>query len=86
MLSFTRGPVPESARLPDGSIDHSQVPDFIPAVDGDHSVGRIWSADVIPPDGSERVEVITVYGDDLTTVVGRMFLEEGFVPLDPRTR
>lgn len=81
VLSFTRGPVPESARLPDGSIDHSQVPDFIPAADGDHNVGWIWSADVIPVDGEERAEVVTVYADDLTTVVGRMFPDVGFVPL-----
>lgn len=80
-LSFTRGPVPESARLPDGSIDRSQVPDFIPAADGDHNVGWIWSADVIPPEGEASVEVVTVYADDLITVVGRMFPEVGFVPL-----
>ncbi len=80
-LTFTRGPVPDSARLPDGSIDHSQVPDFIPAVDGDRNVGWIWSADVLPADGQERVEIITVHADDLTTVVGRMFPDVGFVPL-----
>lgn len=81
MLNFTRGPVPESARLPDGSIDRSQVPDFIPAADGDHNVGWIWSADVIPPDGEERVQVVTVYADDLTSPVGRMFPDVGFVAL-----
>lgn len=80
-INFTRGPVPDSARLPDGSIDHSQVPDFIPAVDGGGNVGWIWSADVLPPDGEERVEAVTVYADDLTTVVGRMFPDVGFVPL-----
>lgn len=85
MLNFTRGPVPESARLPDGSIDRSQVPDFIPAADGDHNVGWIWSADVIPPEGEASVEIVTVYADDLTTVVGRMFPEVGFVPLGSET-
>ncbi|MDQ3690321.1 MAG: hypothetical protein M3406_09870, partial [Chloroflexota bacterium] len=80
-LSFTRGPVPDSARLPDGSVDHSQIPDFIPAADGDRNVGWIWSADVLPADGDERVEIITVYADDLMTVVGRMFPAVGFVPL-----
>lgn len=80
-LAFTRGPVPDSARLPDGSIDHSQVPDFIPAVDGDRTVGWIWSADILPADGQDRVEVVTVYADDLMTVVGRMFPDVGFVPL-----
>lgn len=81
VLSFTRGPVPDSARLPDGSIDHSQVPDFIPAVDGDRNVGWIWSADAMPADGEERVEVVSVYADDLTTVIGRMFPGVGYVPL-----
>ena len=81
VLSFTRGPVPESAQLPDGSIDNSQVPDFIPATDGDRNVGWIWSADVLPAEGEELVEVVTVYADDLTTVVGRMFPDVGFIPL-----
>ena len=44
---FTRGPVPESARLADGSIDLSQVPDFIPAAGETDTVGWIWSADVL---------------------------------------
>lgn len=80
-ISFTRGQVPESARLPDGSIDLTQVPDFIPAADGDRDVGWIWSADVFPPPGEEHVEVVTVYADDLTTAVGRIFPSVGFVPL-----
>lgn len=80
-ISFTRGPVPEAARLPDGSIDLSQVPDFIPA-DGDNGiVGWVWSEDVLPPLGEERAEVVTVYADDLTTVIGRMYPNVGFVPL-----
>ncbi|MDQ3688977.1 MAG: hypothetical protein M3406_02880 [Chloroflexota bacterium] len=32
--ALTRGPIPEPARLADGSIDLSQIPDFIPAADG----------------------------------------------------
>lgn len=80
-LSFTRGTVPESARLADGSIDLSQVPDFIPAVDGNRTVGWIWSADVLPPADEDRAEIVTVYADDLTTVVGHMFPDVGFVPL-----
>lgn len=80
-VDFTRGPVPDSARLPDGSIDLSQVPDFIPAAGDDGNVGWIWSADVMPAPGEEHVEIVTVYADDLTTVVGRMFPDVGFVPL-----
>ncbi len=80
-INFTRGPVPDSARLQNGNIDLSQVPDFIPAVGGDRNVGWIWSADVLPPPGEDRVEIVTVYADDLTTVIGRMFPSVGFVPL-----
>ncbi len=80
-INFTRGPVPDSARLQNGNIDLSQVPDFIPAVDGDHNVGWIWSADVLPPPGEDRIEIVIVYADDLTTVIGRMFPSVGFVPL-----
>lgn len=80
-ISFTRGPVPDSARLSDGSIDLAQVPDFIPAAGDEGNVGWIWSADVLSPPGEDRVEVVTVYAGDLTTVVGRMFPDVGFVPL-----
>lgn len=80
-ISFTRGPLPDSARLPDGSVDQSQVPDFIPATYGDRNVGWIWSADVLPPPGEDLVEIVTVYADDLSTVIGHMFPSVGFVPL-----
>ncbi len=80
-LAFSRGPVPDSARLPDGEIDLSQVPDFIPALDGDRQAGWIRAADVLPPQGQARAEIIPVYGDDLVTVIGRMYPDAGFVPL-----
>ncbi len=80
-LGFTRGPVPESAHRADGSIDLSRVPDFIPAAGEHGDVGWIWSADVLPPPGEEHPTVITVYGDDLVTVVGHMHPGVGFVPL-----
>lgn len=79
--AFTRGPVPESARKADGSIDLSQVPDFIPAAGENGNVGWIWSADVLPPPGEAAVEIVTVYADDLVTPVGRMYPDVGFVPL-----
>lgn len=80
-VEFTRGPMPDSARRADGSIDLSEVPDFIPAVDGDRNAGWIWSADVLPVFGEERTEIVTVYADDLTTVVGQMFPDVGYVAL-----
>lgn len=77
---FSRGPVPESARLADGSIDLSQVPDFIPAAGETGNVGWIWSADVLPPPGNAAVEIVTVFADDLVTPIGRMYPNVGFVP------
>jgi len=59
----------------------SQVPDFIPAADDDGTAGWIASADVLPPPGEARSEIITVFADDLITVVGHMYPEVGFVPL-----
>ena len=83
----TKGPVPESARRPDGTIDLSQVPDFIPALDGDEQVGWIARDDAFPAEGRERPEQIEVYGDDLRTVIGHHIAGRGFVPLgvDPST-
>lgn len=75
----TRGPVPESAHRADGTIDLSQVPDFIPALDGDDAVGWIARDDAFPTEGSERPQQIAVYGDDLRTVVGHLVANVGFV-------
>jgi hypothetical protein len=78
-LIFSRGPVPDSARRPNGEIDLSQVPDFIPALDGDRQAGWIWAAAVLPPEGEPRVDIVPVYADDLVTVVGHMYPGVGFV-------
>lgn len=79
--SLTKGPIPDSARQPDGSIDMTQVPDFIPATDGDRMAGWIASVDALPPPGEAPPEIITVFGDDLATVKGHMHPGVGFVPL-----
>lgn len=75
---LTKGPIPESAWRADGTIDESQVPDFIPATDDESVAGWIASDDVMSAD---RPEIITVYGGDLVTVVGHMYPGEGFVPI-----
>jgi len=80
-INLTRGPIPESARQADGSIDRTQIPDFIPATDGDRQAGWISSGDVVPAAGEARPEIINVYGDDLVTLVGHMYPEVGFVAL-----
>ena len=76
--ALTRGPLPDSARGEDGSIVLSEVPDFIPATSGDDTAGWVASSDLFGPD---RPEIITVFADDLVTVVGHMYPEVGFVPL-----
>lgn len=77
----TKGPIPDSAWQVDGTIDMSQVPDFIPATDGDGIAGWISSADALPPDGTKSPDEIPVFADDLRTLVGHMFPGVGFVPL-----
>lgn len=77
---LTKGPVPDSAWLPDGTIDRSQVPDFIPALDGDDAVGWISRDHAFPVDG-ERPREIPVYADDLRTVIGHHVGGVGFVPI-----
>lgn len=76
----TKGPVPDSAWQPDGTIDLSQVPDFIPALDGDDAAGWISRDHAFPTDG-ERPREIPVYADDLQTVIGHYVDGVGFVPI-----
>lgn len=77
----TKGPIPDSAWQEDGTIDMSQVPDFIPATNGDGIAGWISSDDALPPDGTKSPDEIPVFADDLRTLVGHMFPGVGFVPL-----
>jgi hypothetical protein len=88
-VSPTVGPIPPSAFRPDGSIDRSQVPDFIPALDrkGD-IVGYVARDEVMPKEGLQPPGGLapldkpqTVYSRDLKTVVGHMYPGRGFVPL-----
>lgn len=82
----SRGPVPESAWRADGTIDLTQVPDFIPATDGDETVGWISRDDAFPSSGTRR-DPLPVYGDDLRTIVGDYVGGAGYVPLgvDPQS-
>ncbi|MEX1007243.1 MAG: hypothetical protein WD271_05295 [Acidimicrobiia bacterium] len=90
----TVGRVPEAAFRSDGSIDRTQVPDYIPALDrrGD-IVGYVARDEVMPQEGLEPPGELapqdkpeTVYDKDLKTVVGHMYPARGFVPVgtDPR--
>jgi hypothetical protein len=82
----SRGPVPESAWRADGTIDLTKVPDFIPATNGDQTVGWITRDDAFPSNGARR-DPLPVYGDDLRTIVGHYVGGAGYVPLgvDPQS-
>ena len=45
----TVGPVPGSARQPNGGVDLSQVPDFVPALSNGRVVGYISKSELFPP-------------------------------------
>jgi hypothetical protein len=91
---FTKGPIPEAAHLANG-IDATLVPDFVPVWgrDGTSYAGYVPKAYVLgqtmPTVTSSRPEVgvAPVYAADLTTLVGHMYPDRGFVPLgvDPNS-
>jgi hypothetical protein len=90
----TKGPIPQAAYLANG-IDAALVPDFVPVQgrDGTSVAGYIPKAYLLgstmptvtssPPEG----DIAPVYADDLTTLVGHMYPDRGFVPLgvDPNS-
>ena len=74
----TRGTMPPAGR--DGSLDKSQVPDFVAFVgQADHVIGWVPREYLIgdKPPGEE----IPVYADDLHTLIGHSVPGKGFVPL-----
>jgi hypothetical protein len=81
VTAWTRGPVPDSAIRPDGSIDLAQVPDFVPAARGDGIAGWVAASGLFPAEGAEPAASPRVHGNDLVTVVGHMYPSVGFVPL-----
>jgi hypothetical protein len=90
----TKGPIPPAAFVANG-IDAALVPDFVPVWgrDGTTVAGYIPKAyllgSTMPTVTSSRPEadIAPVYGDDLTTLVGHMYPDRGFVPLgvDPNS-
>jgi len=90
----TKGPIPEAAYLANG-IDAALVPDFVPVQgrDGTSVAGYIPKVYIVgqtmPTVTSSRPEgdVAPVYAADLTTLVGHMYPDRGFVPLgvDPNS-
>jgi hypothetical protein len=88
----TKGPIPDGATPPDGgSLFEALVPDFVAAWNHDQTAiaGYIPREYLVGP-GSPLVGSPSnppqpppdpVYGEDLTTLVGHMVAEVGFVPL-----
>jgi hypothetical protein len=91
---LTKGPVPPAAFVANG-IDAALVPDFVPVWgrDGTTVAGYIPKAyllgSTMPTVTSSRpvADILPVYADDLTTLVGHMYPDRGFVPLgvDPNS-
>lgn len=82
----TKGSIPESAHQPGQPMDATKVPDFVATVDrSGKTVGYVSKADLFDPptEPGFRGEALpmNVYADDLTTIVGHMFPDRGFVPL-----
>jgi hypothetical protein len=76
----TKGPIPENAWRPDGTVDRALLPDFVSALGRDGTIAGYVPSDKAVPD-SPSSDPIAVFGDDLETVVGYMYPGRGFVPL-----
>lgn len=87
----TKGPIPPDAAPPEGgAIDEALVPDFVSAYgqDGVTIAGYVpkellLHSGSVPgtPDNPPQDQPLPVYAEDLTTLVGHMVAEVGFVPL-----
>jgi hypothetical protein len=75
----TKGPLPEDAANDAGMlVDETRIPDFIPALDRSGEIAGYVRYCAIRAGGA-----VPVYADDLTTRVGHMIPNRGFVPGDP---
>jgi hypothetical protein len=75
----TKGPLPEDAANDAGMLaDETRIPDFIPALD--RRSGEI--AGYVRLCAIRAGGAVPVYADDLTTLVGHMIPNRGFVPGD----
>ena len=86
--SPTKGRIPDEAITANGGLDIKLVPDYIVALDREgNPVGYVKRDDALglspqPTDEQGRPgdALITVYGEDLVSVVGEMVPGRGFVP------
>jgi hypothetical protein len=75
----TKGLLTNGAVLPDGTLDLSRAPDFIPASNSDGEIVGYVATKSVFLDLSDTP--VPVFGDDLRTIVGHMAPGRGFVPL-----
>ncbi len=78
----TKGLIPSDATLPDGSPDFSQFPDFVPASDRDGNIAGYVPVRAVFIDPNDDNLPIPVFAEDLSTLVGHMVPDFGFVALD----
>lgn len=84
----TRGRIPAAAMQPGQPMDAELIPDFVTALDRQgNPVGYVPKSAVIAQrapqaltSGAFQPASIPVYGEDLTTIVGWMVPDKGFVP------
>jgi len=88
----TVGPIPPSAFQPGQPLRAGLVPDFVPALDRAGNIAGYVRGDALTGEpgtqlGPVVAPTITVYAADLTTIVGYMIPDKGFVAVgvDPRT-
>ena len=80
--SPTKGKIPDNAWRDDNALDEALVPDYIGYLDNSgEQVGWVSSVDLGLRGGGQPKAVVTVYGNDLKTVVGTDVAGRGFVPL-----
>lgn len=82
----TRGPLPDPVpELPDGSMDLARLPDYIAWAPG--YAKQLDLAQAYRATGGRVRVPVPIYGEDLTTLIGHLRLDRGFVPLgvDPDT-
>ncbi len=73
----TKGTMPPPG--PDGAVDPAQVPDFVAVAGREGGIAGYVPKEFVLG-GSDETHW-HVFSDDLTTVVGHMYPEKGFVPL-----
>lgn len=85
----SKGPMPTGTlSLSNGTLDQSRIPDYVSVTDIVGAPGYVKELDLYDYQGARIPRgVMTVYGEDLRTVIGHLNQNRGFLPLgqDPAT-